>query len=55
MNERFFGGLSMRWQTISMKLALALLLGWVASTSTWEDVKTAQSIVADSEKNEEER
>ncbi|MGB2419006.1 MAG: hypothetical protein ACPH9Z_02680, partial [Luminiphilus sp.] len=38
-----------------MKLALALLLGWVASTSTWADVKTDKSIVAASVKIEEER
>ena len=45
----------MRWQTISMKLALALLLGWVVSTSTWADVDTDKSIIAASAKMEEER
>ncbi len=45
----------MRWQTISMKLALALLLGWVASTSTWADVDTGKSVIAASVKIEEER
>jgi glucose-6-phosphate dehydrogenase assembly protein OpcA len=38
-----------------MKLALALLLGWVASTSTWADVDTDKSIIAASAKIEEER
>ena len=45
----------MRWQTISMKLAVALLLGWLASTSTWADVDTGKSVIAASVKIEEER
>ena len=42
----------MRWQKISMKLVLALLLGWTALGS-WADVDTDKSIVAASAKIEE--
>jgi MscS family membrane protein len=42
----------MRWQKISIKLVLALLLGWTALGS-WADVETDKSIVAASAKIEE--
>ena len=44
----------MRWQKISMKLVLALLLGWT-SVGTWADVETGKSVIAASAKIEEER
>ena len=45
----------MRWQKISLRLVLALLLGWTGSTLTLADVDTDKSIVAASVKIEEER
>ena len=44
----------MRWQKISMKLVLALLLGWT-TVGSWADVDTSKSVVAASAKIEEER
>ena len=44
----------MRWQKISMKLVLALLLGWT-SVGTWADVEPGKSVIAASAKIEEER
>ena len=43
----------MRWQKISMKLVLALLLGWT-TVGSWADVETDKSVVAASAKIEEE-
>ncbi len=43
----------MRWQKISMKLVLALLLGWT-TVGSWADVDTDKSVVAASAKIEEE-
>ena len=43
----------MRWQKISMKLVLALLLGWT-TLGSWADVDTDKSVVAASAKIEEE-
>ena len=45
----------MRWQKISMRLVLTLLLGWAASTPTLADIDTDKSIIAASAKIEEER
>ncbi|MEK9593063.1 MAG: mechanosensitive ion channel family protein [Luminiphilus sp.] len=42
----------MRWQKISMKLVLALLLGWT-TVGSWADVETDKSVVAASAKIEE--
>ena len=44
----------MRWQKISMKLVLALLLGWT-TVGSWADVDTDKSVIAASVKIEEER
>lgn len=43
----------MRWQKISMKLVLALLLGWT-TVGSWADVDTDKSVVAASAKIEAE-
>ena len=43
----------MQWQKISMKLVLALLLGWT-TLGSWADVDTDKSVVAASAKIEEE-
>ena len=45
----------MRWQKISLKLVLALMLGWAVSTPTLADVDTDKSVIAASVKIEEER
>ena len=45
----------MRWQKISLRLMLALLLGWAVSTPTLADVDTDKSVIAASVKIEEER
>ena len=45
----------MRWQKVSMRLVLTLLLGWAASTPTLADIDTDKSIIAASAKIEEER
>jgi len=43
----------MQWQKISMKLVLALLLGWM-TVGSWADVETDKSVVAASAKIEDE-
>ena len=45
----------MRWQKISLRLVLALMLGWAVSTPTLADVDTDKSVIAASVKIEEER
>lgn len=45
----------MRWQKISLRLMLALLLGWAVSTPTLADVDTNKSVIAASAKIEGER
>ena len=45
----------MRWQKISLRLMLALLLGWAVSTPTLADVDTDKSVIAASAKIEGER
>jgi len=45
----------MRWQKISLRLMLALLLGWTVSTPTLADVDTDKSVIAASAKIEGER
>ena len=45
----------MRWQKISLRILMALLLGSAAATSGWADIDTDKSIIAASAKIEEER
>ena len=45
----------MRWQKMSLRLVLALLLGWTVSTPTLADVDTDKSVIAASAKIEGER
>ena len=45
----------MRWQKISLRLMLALLLGWAVSTPTLADVDTDKSVIAASAKIEGKR
>ena len=45
----------MRWQKTSLRLMLALLLGWAVSTPTLADVDTDKSVIAASAKIEGER
>ena len=45
----------MRWQKISLRLVLALMLGWAVSTPTMADVDTDKSVIAASAKIDGER